>query len=153
MEALYPGCTTKTSKTTQPLGVTDKNHDQKYHKRQNVYSSTATTDTVSPILPEQNSKLYCVSSHNQRCGTMPLCVRSSPQHPQASFLHSQQFTGYTDMPSHTNISSPQYLQTPSVFPQQLPGYAGSSSHSNIPSPQHLRIPSIYSYQFPGYPAT
>lgn len=90
MEALYPGCTTRIK---QPPDVSAKVLDQNYHTRQNVYSSTSTTDTISPILPQQNSTLYCVSSHNPRCATMPSRTRLSLQYPQAPLLTHSNFLG------------------------------------------------------------
>ena len=150
MEALYPGCTTRISKTKQTPDVTGKVLDQTYNTRQNVYSSTPTTDTVSPILLQQNSTLHCVSSHNPRCATMPSRTRLSPRHPQAPSVDSQQFSGYTDMPSHTNISSIQHRSQTFSGQTQLSRYAATSSHTNISSPLDLQTPSPYPPQLPGY---
>ena len=150
-EALYPGCTTRMSKTKQTPDVTGKVLDQNYHSRQNVYSLIPTTDTVSPILFQQNFTLHCVSSHNPRCATMPSRTRLSPRHPQTPSVDSQQFSGYADMPSHTNMSSLQHRSQTFSGQTQLSRYAAtSSSHTNISSSLDLQTPSPYPPQLPGY---
>lgn len=155
MEALYPGCTTKLGKQTQPPSVTGKILDRRHHTMYNIYSSTSETNSVSPVLPQQNSMFDPTSTYNGRCATMPSHLRKTPQHPQTHSVYSQQKTSpvypqqlpntsrHATMTSYGNMITSQYSQASSVHPQQL------SSTSQLQCTRTSSLPSSFnrwSYQ-------
>lgn len=144
MEALFPGCTTKLGKPPRPSSLPPgKVLDRKYHTMHNIYSSTPATDSVSPILPQENFKFDSVSSENPRCATLPSRIRKTPQHPQTSSVYSQQRTSpvYPQQLSNTSGRANSYVNMTtslpsSVYPQQMPNTSQLpySCTSSLPQP-------------------
>ena len=143
MEALYPGCTTKLGKPTQPPSVSGKVLERKHHTMFNIYSSTPATHSVSPVLPQQN--FNPISSHNSRSATMPSRIRRTPQQPQTPSVYSQH-------PQTPSVCS-QHPQTPSVYSQHPQTPSVCSQYPQTPSvySQHPQTPSVCS-QYPQTPS-